>query len=174
VTRGRTLTDRMFDPALTANAAAVLAFLYLPMVVLLVFSFSASKYASVWGGFTTRWYGDLVNDRALLTALGNSLVIGFAVATLSTVLGTTTALALERRAGSRLAAAGDAAVTLPIAMPDVVQGIALLMSFQLCWFALADALLGAHPSLGRVTVIVAHTAYAFAYVTVVVRARLAG
>src|SRR5262249_32946043 len=123
--RGRSLSDRLLDPALGANAALVLAFLYVPMAVLVVFSFSASRYASVWGGFSTQWYGELGRDRDLLDALGNSLAIGVAVAAISTVLGTCTALGLERFASRRVAAAGDVAVTLPIAMPDVVQGIAL-------------------------------------------------
>jgi ABC-type spermidine/putrescine transport system permease subunit II len=174
LTRGRSLPDRLLDPALAANAGLVLAFLYLPMLVLVAFSFSGSRYASVWGGFSTKWYGKLLEDRELLDALGNSLVIGFAVALLSTALGTCTALALERHASRRVAAAGEVATTLPIAMPDVVQGIALLMSFSLVWFAAADAVFGWTPRLGRGTVIVAHTAYAFAYVTVIVRARLAG
>jgi spermidine/putrescine transport system permease protein len=174
VTRGRTLGDRLLDPALAANAGLVLAFLYVPMAVLVAFSFSGSKYAAVWGGFSTKWYEKLAEDRALGAALGNSLVIGLVVAVLSTVIGTMTALGLERHATRRVAALGDVAVTLPIAMPDLVQAIALLMSFQLCWFALANAVFGWTPSLGRTTVILAHTAYAFAYVTVVVRARLQG
>jgi ABC-type spermidine/putrescine transport system permease subunit II len=174
VTRGRSLADRLLDPALAANAGLVLAFLYVPMAVLVVFSFSASQYASVWGGFSTKWYAALTNDGDLAAALGNSLVIGLAVATLSTVIGTMTAIGLERRASRRVAALGDVAVTLPIAMPDVVQAIALLMGFQLLWFAAAHALLGWSPTRGRGTVILAHTAYAFAYVVVVVRARLKG
>src|SRR5262249_34554240 len=90
MTRVRSLGDRFLDPALATNAGVVLAFLYLPMAVLLVFSFSASKYASVWDGFSTKWYDELTKDRALLDALGNSVVIGLAVAALSTALGTTT------------------------------------------------------------------------------------
>jgi len=173
VSRGRALSDRLLDPALRANAGLALAFLYVPMAVLLAFSFSGARLAAVWGGFSTKWYGELVRDDVMLAALGNSLVIGLVVAALSTLLGTLTAMGLARRGGTRVAAFGDAAVTLPIAMPDIVQGIALLMAFKLCWFAAARALLGAEPSLGRTTVIVAHTAWAFAYVTVVVRARLA-
>ncbi len=172
--RGPTRLDRLIDPALAANAAAVLAFLYVPLAVLVVFSFSGSSFASVWGGFSTKWYAALAKDRDLAAALGNSVAIGLAVASLSTVLGTLTALGLERRAGTRAARLGDVAVTLPIAMPDVVQGISLLLAFQLCWFALAQAVFGVRPSLGRWTVIAAHTAYAFAYMTIVVRARLAG
>jgi ABC-type spermidine/putrescine transport system permease subunit II len=174
VTGRRALSDRLLDPALAANAGLVLAFLYVPMAVLVVFSFSGSRFATVWGGFSTKWYERLAENRELLDALATSLVVGVAVAAISTVLGTCTALALERHASRRVAAAGDVAVTLPIAMPDIVQGIALLMTFTLCWFAAARSLFGASPSLGRWTVIAAHTAYAFAYVTVVVRARLAG
>jgi spermidine/putrescine transport system permease protein len=174
VTRGRALADRLLDPALAANAGIVLAFLYVPMAVLVVFSFSGSRFATIWGGFSTKWYESLAGNRELLDALRTSVAIGLAVAAISTVLGTCTALALERHASRRVAAAGDVVVTLPIAMPDIVQGIALLMTFTLCWFAVAHALFGASPSLGRWTVILAHTAYAFAYVTVIVRARLAG
>ena len=174
MTRGRAVADRLLDPALAANAGIVLAFLYVPMAVLVVFSFSGSRFATIWGGFSTKWYESLAGNRELLDALQTSLVIGLAVAAISTVLGTCTALALERHASRRVAAAGDVVVTLPIAMPDIVQGIALLMTFTLCWFAAARALFGASPALGRGTVILAHTAYAFAYVTVIVRARLAG
>lgn len=170
----RSRADRLLDPALAANAAVVFSFLYAPMAVLLVFSFSGSRYASVWGGFSTKWYARLFDDRALAAALSNSLLIGLCVALLATALGTFTALWLERRATPRQRAAGDVAVTLPIAMPDLVQGIALLLAFQLVWFALLRTLLGVEPSLGRTTVVLAHTAYAFAYVTVVVRARLRG
>jgi spermidine/putrescine transport system permease protein len=168
-----TALDRGIEPALATNAALLFLFLYLPMTVLVIFSFSGSRLASVWGGFTTKWYGELARDDRLLAALTNSLVVGFAVAALSTVLGTLTALVLARHADSRGAAAGEVAIALPIAMPDVVQGLALLMSFKVLWFA-ALAAIGLHPSLGRGTVILAHTAFAFAYVTVLVRARLAG
>jgi ABC-type spermidine/putrescine transport system permease subunit II len=174
VTRGRALSDRLLDPSLGANAALAFAFLYVPMAVLVAYSFSGARLAAVWGGFSTKWYGELFKDERMLAALANSVVIGLVVALLSTVLGTLTAMGLERRADTRTAALGDAAVTLPIAMPDIVQGIAMLMTFSFVWFAAARALFGAEPALGRTTVILAHTAWAFAYVTVVVRARLAG
>jgi ABC-type spermidine/putrescine transport system permease subunit II len=174
VTRGRALSDRLLDPALGANAGLAFAFLYVPMAVLVAYSFSGARLAAVWGGFSTKWYGELFKDERMLAALANSVVIGLVVALLSTVLGTLTAMGLERRADTRTAALGDAAVTLPIAMPDIVQGIAMLMTFSFVWFAAARALFGAEPALGRTTVILAHTAWAFAYVTVVVRARLAG
>jgi ABC-type spermidine/putrescine transport system permease subunit II len=174
VTRGRSAADRLLDPALAANAALAMTFLYAPMAVLVVFSFSGSRSASVWGGFSTKWYARLFEDRALGAALANSLVIGVCVALLATALGTLAALWLERHASRRQAAAGDVAVTLPIAMPDLVQAIALLLTFQLVWFALLRSVFGAEPALGRTTVILAHTAYAFAFVTVVVRARLRG
>lgn len=174
MTRGRALSDRLLDPSLGANAALAFAFLYVPMAVLVAYSFSGARLAAVWGGFSTKWYGELFKDERMLAALANSVVIGLVVALLSTVLGTLTAMGLERRAGTRAAALGDAAVTLPIAMPDIVQGIAMLMTFSFVWFAAARALFGAEPALGRTTVILAHTAWAFAYVTVVVRARLAG
>jgi ABC-type spermidine/putrescine transport system permease subunit II len=142
--------------------------------VLVIFSFSASNRASVWGGFSTRWYAGLAENADLVAALANSLAIGLAVAGLSTMLGTVTAMGLAGSAGSRTARVGEVAVAMPIAVPDVVQGISLLLAFKLIWFALVEALFATRPSLGRGTVIAAHTAYAFAYVTIVVRARLVG
>ena len=170
---GRTLGDRAIAPALAANAAMVLAFLYLPIAVLVGFSFSGSRYALVWGGFSFRWYAELANDLAIRRALANSLVIGAAAAGLSTVLGTLTALGLERLARRRSTAREDAAVTVPLLVPDLVQGVSLLMAFVVVFNA-AERMFGVQPMLGRTTVVIAHTAYAMSYVTILVRARLAG
>ncbi|MBI2195254.1 MAG: ABC transporter permease [Planctomycetes bacterium] len=165
--------DRLLRGLLALNAVSAYAFLYLPIAVLILFSFSASRYASVWGGFSFRWYIHLFRDSAVRDALANSLFIAGLASVLATVMGTLLALGLERRRGHRHAARWDAAVTLPILIPDIVQGISLLLFFVLSFSAL-ERLLGWRPTLGRTTVILAHTAFAISYVAVVVRARLAG
>ena len=169
--RGRVLADRLLAPAAHLNAGLVLAFLYLPVAVLVVFSFSASRYAAVWGGVSTRWYATLFANREIGHALVNSLVIAAATAAVATLLGTLLALGLHRRAARRSTAALDAAVVTPIVVPDVVQGVSLLLFFVLL-FALVERVTGTRPALGRATVIAGHTAFAVSYVALLVRARL--
>ena len=164
--------DRLLEPFLALNAAAVYTFLYLPIAVLVLFSFSASRYASVWGGFSLTWYVKLFQNADIAQALGNSLLIALATALLATVLGTLAALGLARHA-DRQAARYDVALMLPILVPDIVQGISLLLFFVLI-FRWLEGALGWEPSLGRWTVVIAHTAFAISYVAVIVRARLAG
>jgi spermidine/putrescine transport system permease protein len=155
------------------NALATYVFLYLPIAVLILFSFSASRYATVWGGFSLEWYSQLLHNPELAQALANSLVIALMTALLSTVLGTMAALGLERYTTGRRAAHYDIGLTLPILVPDIVQGISLLLFFVVAFTAI-ERLIGWRPSFGRTTVIIAHTAFAIAYVAVVVRARLSG
>lgn len=170
-TRGAPLRDRLLDPVTAAVAAACLLFLWLPVAVLAVFSFSGARQPHVWGGFSTRWYAALVDDPNVRRTAGNSFAIALAVAALATVLGTTFALGLDRRARRRSVALPETAALVPILVPDVVQGISLLLGFVTA-FAALDRAFGAAPSLGRWTVVLAHTAFAASYVTVLVRARL--
>ena len=165
--------ERLIEPLVLLNALAVYTFLYLPIAVLVLFSFSASRYASVWGGFSLAWYAKLFRDPDILQALGNSLLIAVATALLAMVLGTMAAFGLERYVAGRRAAYADVALTLPILVPDIVQGISLLLFFVLVFTGLEQGL-GWRPTLGRTTVIIAHTAFAISYVAVVVRARLSG
>ncbi len=165
--------DHLIEPLVWLNAVAAYAFLYLPIAVLIVFSFSASRYASVWGGFSLGWYGKLFQNVDIGRALVNSLLIAVTTALFATVLGTLAALGLERYVERRRAAYYDVALTLPILIPDIAQGISLLLFFVLLFNAL-ERLTGWRPTLGRSTVIIAHTAFAISYVAVVVRARLAG
>jgi spermidine/putrescine transport system permease protein len=165
--------DRLIEPLVLLNALAVYTFLYLPIAVLVLFSFSASRYASVWGGFSLAWYAKLFYDPDILQALSNSLLIAVATAVLAIVLGTMAAFGLERYRAGRRAAHADVALTLPILVPDLVQGISLLLLFVLAFTGLERGL-GWRPTLGRTTVIIAHTAFAISYVAVVVRARLSG
>jgi spermidine/putrescine transport system permease protein len=165
--------DRFIAPLLALNAVLAYGFLYLPVVVLVLFSFSASRYASIWGGFSLEWYAKLFHNPDIARALLNSLVIAAGTTLIATVLGTLAALGLERVANRRRAARYDAALTLPILVPDIVQGIALLLFFVVVFNGLEYGI-DWRPTLGRTTVIFAHAAFAVSYVAVVVRARLNG
>jgi spermidine/putrescine transport system permease protein len=163
--------DYVIEPLLALNAFLAYSFLYLPIAVLVLFSFSASRYASIWGGFSLEWYAKLWHNPDIVRALLNSLLIAAATALIATVLGTMAAVGLARLADRRRAARYDAALTLPILLPDIVQGISLLLFFVLVFNGL-ERMLDWRPTLGRTTVIIAHAAFAISYVAVVVRARL--
>ncbi len=140
-----------------------LAFLYLPIVILVIYSFNASRLVTVWGGWSTRWYIELLSDRAMLDAAWMSLRVGVASATLATVLGTMAALALSR--GDRFVgrALFSGMLYAPLVMPEVITGLSLLLLF-----VAIDA------SRGFWTVTVAHTTLTMCFVTVVVQSRLNG
>ena len=169
----RGILDGFIEPLLALNALLAYSFLYLPIAVLVLFSFSASRYASIWGGFSLEWYAKLFHNPDIAQALLNSLLIAAATTLIATVLGTLAALGLERVADRGRASHYDAALTLPILIPDIVQGIALLLFLVLMFNGLEYAL-DWRPTLGRTTVIIAHVAFAISYVAVVVRARLSG
>jgi spermidine/putrescine transport system permease protein len=169
--RGR--LDGFLRPLLWLNALLAYAFLYLPIGVLVLFSFSASPYASIWGGFSLEWYVRVFHNPDIIRALLNSLLVATVTTLLATALGTLAALGLERFPERQRAAHYDAALTLPILVPDIVQGVSLLLLFVLIFNA-SERLLGWRPTLGRATIIIAHTAFAISYVAVVVRARLSG
>ncbi len=147
---------------LSVHAVLVYGFLYLPIAVLVLFSFSASRYASVWGGFSFEWYERLSTNTRLLEVLVNSLSAAAAATVLSVVLGTAAALALTRAPRLRGRGTFAALLYLPVVMPELVQGIALLMLF---------AFLLPLPR-GLITITIAHTVFGLAYVALVVRARL--
>ncbi len=169
----RGLLDPLIEPLMLLNATLAYGFLYLPIAVLVLLSFSASRYASIWGGFSLEWYAKLASNPDISRALLNSLLIAAATTLLATVLGTLAALGLERLPGRRRASHFDTALTLPILVPDIIQGISLLLFFVLVFNGVERAL-GWRPTLGRTTVTIAHTAFALSYVAVVVRARLSG
>lgn len=151
------------NPWLRLHAWLVFAFLYLPILVLVVFSFSASRYSLVWGGFTLEWYKHLSSNIRLMEALLNSVTVAASATLLSTLLGTLAALALERpyRFGRSLWVSW---FYLPVIMPELVQGLALLILFVLV----------AKLPLGLFTITLAHTVFGIAYATLVVRTRLLG
>jgi ABC-type spermidine/putrescine transport system permease subunit II len=145
---------------LPAYAAAVYLFLHVPLLVLIVFSFNASKF-TVWQGVSLDWYRAIFHDPQLAEATGNSIIIAIASATLSTAIGTLAAYGMWKRAAPVL----KASLYLSLVTPEIVTGISLLVFFQWIFHWL-------HLHLGMATVIIAHVAFSIAYVTIVISARL--
>jgi len=138
-----------------------LAFLYLPIVILVIYSFNASRLVTVWGGWSLRWYTEFFNDRAMLDAAWMSLRVGTVSATLATLLGTLAAIGLSRgeRFGGRALFSGM--LYSPLVMPEVISGLSLLLLF-----VALDA------ERGFWTVTIAHTTLTMCFVAVVVQSRL--
>lgn len=146
--------------SLAIYAAGAYAFLHLPLLVLAVFSFNASRF-TVWQGFSFHWYQAALADRDLLESAVNSLIIAIGATLIATVIGTLAAYALWKRSSGWLAGS----FYLSLVTPEIVTGVSLLAFFQ--WvFRFLDLRLGMH------TVILAHVAFSVAYVVVVVMARL--
>jgi putrescine transport system permease protein len=148
--------------------AAGFAFLYIPIVALVVFSFNDSPLPTQWGGFTLRWFTKLASDGEVLAGLWLSLKIAFCSATAAVVLGTLAALALVRykRFTGRTAMVGM--INAPLVMPEVIIGLSLLLmlvSIQRWW---------GFPERGMLTIWMAHLLVGMAYATVVIQARLQG
>ncbi|HEX5380444.1 MAG TPA: ABC transporter permease [Phenylobacterium sp.] len=148
------------------NLASVilgLAFLYLPIVLLVVYSFNASRLVTVWGGFSTRWYAALLQDQQMLDAIGVTLRVGVVSATLATVLGTLAAVALTRAGRFRGRLVFSGMIYAPLVMPEVILGLSLLLLFVA--FGLPR---------GVWTVTVSHATMTLCYAAVVIQARLIG
>jgi len=146
-----------------------LAFLYLPLLVVMGYSFNASRLVTVWTGFSTQWYGELFADRQILRAAGTSLLVALVSASLATALGTAAGYALARFGPFRGRALLAGTLAVPLVMPEVVTGLALLLLFVAAQRAIPGL-----PGRGAGTLIVAHAGLTMAYVAVIVQARLAG
>jgi len=146
-----------------------IAFLYLPILVLIAYSFNASPLVSVWGGFSTKWYGALFGNQQVLDAAGLSLEIGIAASTSATILGTLAAVALVRfkRFPGRLMLTGM--VNGPLVMPEIITGIT-----QMLLFVSMTTLFAWPQTRGFSTITLAHIAFCMGYVTVTVQSRLKG
>jgi len=144
-----------------------LLFLYLPMFVLVVYSFNASRLVSVWAGFSTQWYGALFEDQQILSAVWMSLRIAFYAASMAVCLGTLCAFVVTRFKRMRGRTLLSAMISAPLVMPEVITGLSLLLLFV----QLAE-LTGWPADRGMVTIWIAHTTFCSAYVAVVVSARL--
>ncbi|MBX3567848.1 MAG: ABC transporter permease subunit [Rhizobiaceae bacterium] len=137
------------------------AFLYLPIVLLVVFSFNESKLVTVWGGFSTKWYGSLFNNKGLMDAAWVTIRVGVISATFATILGTMGALALTRYTRFRGRVLFSGMVFAPLVMPEVITGLSLLLLF------VAVGL-----DRGFMTVTLAHITFTMCFVAVVVQSRL--
>jgi putrescine transport system permease protein len=137
------------------------AFLYLPMVILVIYSFNESRLVTVWAGFSTKWYGELLQNEAFLDAAWVTLKVAVFSSTLATVLGTMAAYVLVR--GRRFAGRTlfSGMIYAPLVMPEVITGLSLLLLF-----------IGIGLDRGVLTIVLAHTTFAMCYVSVVVSSRL--
>jgi spermidine/putrescine transport system permease protein len=163
---------RTVDRVLAGNAWLVFAFLYLPILVLFVYSFNDSSRVGVWGGVTARWYGEMFANARVMDALWTSIVVALISTAVSTVLGTAAALSLERfrYRGQR---AFDGLLYLPVIIPDITMAVMLLLFFVQA-FDIVLLVTGAQLSRGVSTITLAHVAFNISFVALVVRARLAG
>jgi putrescine transport system permease protein len=143
------------------------AFLYVPILSMIVFSFNRSRLATVWGGFSTQWYGKLFANQQVLKAAILSLEIALVSATVATILGTMAGLALARFRRFRGRAAFSGLVTAPLIMPEVITGISSLMLF--IWMA---EWIGWPGKRGFTTITIAHITFSMTYVATIVQARL--
>lgn len=143
------------------------AFLYIPILSLIVFSFNRSRLATVWGGFSTEWYGKLFHNGQVIRAAALSLQIAFTSATCATILGTLAGLALARFRTFRGRTMFSGLVTAPLMMPEVITGISSLMLFILMaqW-------IGWPGTRGFTTITIAHITFSMTYVATIVQSRL--
>ncbi|QNI03513.1 ABC transporter permease subunit [Halomonas sp. SH5A2] len=144
-----------------------LLFLYVPMLVLVVYSFNASQLVTVWAGFSTQWYGELFRDEQILSAIWMSLRIAFFSASMAVCLGTIAAFVMTRYGQFRGKTALSTMITAPLVMPEVITGLSLLLLF-----VQMAQITGWPADRGMATIWIAHTTFCSAYVAVVVAARL--
>jgi spermidine/putrescine transport system permease protein len=166
------LRTRVGNWLLGANAALVFGFLYLPVLILVIFSFNNTRSVAVFTGFSTEWYSSLAQNAELLDAARNSLLVGLIATIASTLIGTLTALAMERYR-FKLRTAFDANLYLPIVIPEIVMGISLLLFFNQALFPFLQNAFGIKATTGLHTITVSHIAFDIPFVYVIVRARLA-
>ena len=141
--------------------------LYVPVIVMIIYSFNSSRLVSVWAGFSTKWYGALLQNEQILEALGKSLWVAVSAATISTVFGVLIALAFVRFGNFRFRLALSALASTPLVMPEVVTGLSLLLLF-----IGMEGLFGWPSGRGIDTIIIAHATFGMCFAAVVVQARL--
>ena len=143
------------------------AFLYVPIFILMIYSFNASKLVTVWGGFSTQWYGALLQDQGLLDAAWMSLKIAFLTACGALILGTLAGFVMARFRRFRGKTIFASMITAPLVMPEVMTGLSLLLLF-----VAMDQLMGWPAGRGVTTIWIAHVTFSTAYVALIVSARL--
>lgn len=137
------------------------AFLYIPILILVIYSFNASKLVTVWGGWSTKWYGELFRNEALMDAAWVTIRVGVISATIATILGTMAAIVLVRRGRFIGRTLFSGMVYAPLVMPEVITGLSLLLLFVAIGF-----------DRGFWTVTLAHITFSMCFVAVVVQSRL--
>lgn len=137
------------------------AFLYIPMIILIIFSFNASKLVTVWAGFSTKWYGALLQNEAFLDAAWVTIKVAVVSSTIATILGTMAAYVLVRAGRFYGRTLFSGMIYAPLVMPEVITGLSLLLLF-----------IGIGMDRGIVTIILAHATFSMCYVSVVVSSRL--
>ncbi len=147
------------------NATALtlgFAFLYLPMLILIIYSFNESRLVTVWAGFSTKWYGELLHNQAFLSAAWVTLKVAVISSTLAAVLGTMAAYAMVRAGRFHGRTLFSGMIYAPLVMPEVITGLSLLLLF-----------IAIGMDRGVTTIVLAHTTFSMCYVSVVVSSRLA-
>lgn len=145
----------------TVSLTLGFAFLYIPMVILIIFSFNESKLVTVWGGFSAKWYGELLQNESFLQAAWVTLKVAVLSSTLATALGTMAAYVLVRGGRFLGRTLFSGMIYAPLVMPEVITGLSLLLLF-----------IGIGLDRGVMTIVLAHTTFAMCYVSVVVSSRL--
>ncbi|WP_413220281.1 ABC transporter permease [Tritonibacter mobilis] len=138
------------------------AFLYIPMLILILFSFNESKLVTVWAGFSTKWYAELMQNEAMLQAAWVTVKVAVFSSTIATVLGTMAAYVMVRGGRFMGRTLFSGMIYAPLVMPEVITGLSLLLLF-----------IGIGLDRGVLTIVLAHTTFAMCYVSVVVSSRLA-
>lgn len=145
------------------------AFLYLPLLLVVLYSFNDSSIATVWGGFSTRWYGELLQNDLILDAALLSLQVAGTSATAATLFGTMAGLALARFGRFKGRTLFSGMISSPMVMPEVITGLSLLLLF-----VTLQQLTGWPGQRGFSTITIAHTTFSMAYVAIIVQSRLLG
>ncbi len=144
------------------------AFLYIPVALLVIYSFNNSRLVTVWGGFSTRWYGELLRNEQILNAAKLSLEVAAISATLAVALGTLAGLVLARFGPFKGRTLLSGLTTAPLVMPEVITGLSLLLLF-----VTMEQLIGWPAGRGMTTIVISHITLTMAYVTIIVQSRLA-
>ncbi|MFC3612205.1 ABC transporter permease [Lutimaribacter marinistellae] len=145
----------------TVSLTLGFAFLYIPMIILVIYSFNESKLVTVWAGFSTKWYGELLRNEAFLDAAWVTVKVAVLSSTLATILGTMAALVLVRAGRFLGRTLFSGMIYAPLVMPEVITGLSLLLLF-----------IGIGLDRGILTIVLAHTTFSMCYVSVVVSSRL--
>ena len=154
---------------LMSTLAFGIAFLYVPMVMLVIYSFNKSKIVPIWGGFSTRWYGVLFESPEIWEAVSLSLRIATVNACFATILGTLAGLALVRFGQFKGRTLFSGMISAPLVMPEVITGLSLLLLF-----ITLKEFIGWPDQRGFTTITIAHITFSMAYVAVIIQSRLAG